>query len=206
MNLELIKAHKNVDKLMPYLHLPIQSGSDNILKKMNRKHTVSEYLKIIELVRKYCDDIAISSDFIVGHPGETKEDHHKTLEIINEVKFASSYSFMYSERPGTKSSELDEIVDDNIKKVRLHEIQKSLNHHQFNFNKNMENLCFSILITDKNKNNQYLGRSPYNQSVFLNEENSILKKPNKKFIGSMLNVKIIKSNQNSLSGDFINNA
>ena len=107
MDLNLIKAHKNIKKLMPYLHLPIQSGSDNILKKMNRKHTVSEYLKIIELVRKYCKDIAISSDFIVGHPGETKEDHQKTLDIINEVEFASSFSFMYSSRPGTKSSELD---------------------------------------------------------------------------------------------------
>ena len=206
MDLDLIKAHKNVEKLMPYLHLPIQSGSDNILKKMNRKHTASEYLKIIELVRKYCEDIAISSDFIVGHPGETKEDHQKTLDIINEVKFASSYSFMYSERPGTKSSELDEKVDDNIKKFRLHEIQNRLNHYQLTFNKKMENLDFPILITDKNKNNQFLGRSPYNQTVYLNEETLTVKKPNEKLIGLMLKVKIIKSNQNSLLGNFINNA
>ena len=206
MDLDLIKAHKNVEKLMPYLHLPIQSGSDNILKKMNRKHTASEYLKIIELVRKNCEDIAISSDFIVGHPGETKDDHQKTLDIINEVKFASSYSFMYSERPGTKSSELDEKVDDNIKKFRLHEIQNRLNHYQLTFNKKMENLDFPILITDKNKNNQFLGRSPYNQTVYLNEETLTVKKPNEKLIGLMLKVKIIKSNQNSLLGNFINNA
>ena len=206
MDLDLIKAHKNVEKLMPYLHLPIQSGSDNILKKMNRKHTASEYLKIIELVRKHCEDIAISSDFIVGHPGETKKDHQKTLDIINEVKFASSYSFMYSERPGTKSSELDEKVDDNIKKFRLYEIQNRLNHYQLTFNKKMENLDFPILITDKNKNNQFLGRSPYNQTVYVNDENLVFKKPYKEFIGSIFNVKIIKSNQNSLLGTFKYNA
>ena len=206
MDLNLIKAHKNVEKLMPYLHLPIQSGSDNILKKMNRKHTASEYLKIIELVRKYCDDIAISSDFIVGHPGETKEDHKKTLDIINEIKFASSYSFMYSKRPGTKSSELDKIIDENVKKVRLHEIQNRLNYHQLIFNKSKENLVIPILITDKNKKNQLLGRSPYNQTVYINEENLPTKKNHEKFIGSIINVKIIKSNQNSLLGAFTKNA
>ena len=137
---------------------------------MNRKHTASEYLKIIELVRKYCEDIAISSDFIIGHPGETNEDHKKTLDIINEVKFASSYSFMYSARPGTKSSEIDEIVDENVKKSRLYEIQNRLNHYQLIFNKNMENSIFPVLITDKNKNNQFLGRSPYNQTVYINEK------------------------------------
>ena len=206
MNLDLIKAHKNIKKLMPYLHLPIQSGSDNILKKMNRKHTASEYLKIIELVRKYCDDIAISSDFIIGHPGETKEDHKKTLDIINEIKFASSFSFIYSERPGTKSSELGEIVDENIKKFRLHEIQNRLKYHQLVFNKSKENLVIPILITDKNKNDQLLGRSPYNQTVYINEENLPVKKHHEKFIGSMMNVKIIKSNQNSLLGAFTKNA
>ena len=206
MDLELIKAHKNVYKLMPYLHLPIQSGSDNILKKMNRKHTASEYLKIIELVRKYCDDIAISSDFIVGHPGETNEDHKKTLDIINEVQFASSYSFMYSERPGTKSSEFGEVVDENIKKIRLHQIQNKLNHYQLAFNKNMEGLEFPILITDKNKNNQLLGRSPYNQTIYIDEEELLVKKQQEKLIGSMLDVKIIKSNQNSLLGSFTKNA
>ena len=206
MDLDLIKAHKNVDKLMPYLHLPIQSGSDNILKKMNRRHTASEYLKIIELVRKYCEDIAISSDFIVGHPGETNEDHKKTLDIINEVQFASSYSFMYSERPGTKSSEFGEIVDENIKKFRLYQIQNKLNHYQLAFNRNMEGLKFPILITDENKNNQFLGRSPYNQIVYINKENLQVKKHHEKLIGSMLNVKIIKSNQNSLLGSFTKNA
>ena len=206
MDLDLIKAHKNVTKLMPYLHLPIQSGSDNILKKMNRKHTVSEYLRIIEMVKKYCPDIAISSDFIVGHPGETDEDHKKTLEIINEVKFASSYSFMYSERPGTKSSEFKEIIDENVKRIRLQEVQNRLNHHQLSFNKKMENLNFPILISNKNKKNQFLGKSPYNQTVYIHEEKLQFKKNDQKLIGLMLNVKIIKSNQNSLLGIFSENA
>ena len=206
MDLDLIKAHKNINKLMPYLHLPIQSGSDNILKKMNRKHTSSEYLKIIELVRKYCEDIAISSDFIVGHPGETQEDHKKTLDIINEVEFASSYSFMYSQRPGTKAAKFDDFVDENVKKIRLHEVQNRLNKFQLIFNKKIENSDLPILITDKNKNNQFVGRSPYNQTVYINDNNLPMKKPYKKIIGSMLNVKIIKSNQNSLLGTFTNNA
>ncbi len=206
MDLDLIKAHRDVDKLMPFLHLPIQSGSDEILKKMNRRHTAIDYLKIIELVRKYREDIAISSDFIVGHPGETKEDHKKTLDIINEVKFASSYSFMYSERPGTKSSQIDKKVDENVKKNRLKEIQNRLNHYQLAFNKNMENLDFPILITGKNKNNQFVGRSPYNQNVYINKSDLPIKETNENLIGSVLNVKIIKSNQNSLLGTYFNNA
>ena len=99
MDLKLIETHQKNKKLMPYLHLPIQSGSNNILSKMNRKHTVEDYLKIIEKVKEYRPDIAISSDFIVGFPGETDQDHRKTLKLINEVKFASSYSFKYSPRP-----------------------------------------------------------------------------------------------------------
>ena len=158
------------------------------------------------MVRKYREDIAISSDFIVGHPGETDEDHKKTLDLIKEVQFASSYSFVYSKRPGTKSSEIDETVDENIKKMRLYEIQNSLNHYQLIFNKRAENSKFPILITDKNTNNQFLGRSPYNQTVYVNEESLPVTKYPKKFIGSMLDVRIIKSNQNSLLGVFRNNA
>ena len=94
--MELIKAHKNVEKLMPYLHLPIQSGSDNILKKMNRKHSVKDYLKIIEKVREYRPDIAVSSDFIVGFPGETEEDFERTLDLVKQVEFVFFYFFFYS--------------------------------------------------------------------------------------------------------------
>ena len=113
---------------------------------------------------------------------------------------------MYSERPGTKSSEFGEIVDENIKKTRLHQIQNKLNHYQLAFNKNMEGLELPILIADKNKNNKFLGKSPYNQTVYINEENLPVKKYREKLIGSMLNVKITKSNQNSLLGSFTKNA
>ena len=112
---------------------------------------------------------------------------------------------MYSERPGTKSSELDDNVEYNLKKTRLYEIQNILNHYQLAFNKKMENLDFPVLITDKNKNYQFLGRSPYNQPVYINEETLPVKKPHEKFIGSIFNIKIIKSNQNSLLGNFTNN-
>ena len=206
MDLDLIKAHKYVDKLMPYLHLPIQSGSDKILRKMNRRHTTNQYLKIIELVKRYREDIAISSDFIIGHPDETEDDHKKTLAVIDEVKFSSSYSFVYSERPGTKSSELNNNVDDKIKKKRLYEIQNRLSHFQLDFNKKMENLIFPILITDKNKNNQLVGRSPYNQSVYINEHNLPSKYNNVGLIGKMMNVKIEVANQNSLLGTLIDYA
>ena len=112
---------------------------------------------------------------------------------------------MYSKRPGTKSAELKEIHD-NVKKIRLQEVQSLLNHHQLIFNKKMENLNFPILISDKNKNNQYLGRSPYNQTVYIYEQNLPVKKHDQKLIGSISNVKIIKSNQNSLLGTFSKNA
>ena len=200
MDIDLIKAHKDVDKLMPYLHLPIQSGSDKILKKMNRRHTSKQYLKIIELVRKYCPDIAISSDFIIGHPGEDEEDHKKTLEIINEVKFSSSFSFIYSERPGTKSSDMNDLIDNDIKKARLIEIQNLLKKYQLTFNKSFDNKKIPVLISNFNKKNQLVGRSPYNQLVCIHE-NSLNKNPTlSNFIGNKHYIRISKSNQNSLEG------
>ena len=200
MDIDLIKAHKNVDKLMPYLHLPIQSGSDKILKKMNRRHTSKQYLKIIELVRKHCPDIAISSDFIIGHPGEDEEDHKKTLEIINEVKFSSSFSFIYSQRPGTKSSDMKDQIDKNIKKARLFEIQNLLKKYQFQFNKSFEDKKFPVLISNINKKNQLVGRSPYNQLVRIHENSLNKKSILSTFIGNKNEVRISKSNLNSLEG------
>ena len=111
MDLELIEAHRDIEKLMPYLHLPLQSGSDNILKLMNRKHKVDDYLKIIEKVRNYIPNIAISGDFIIGFPGETDKDHDATIKIIKEVKFSQAYSFKYSVRPGTPAAVFFNQVD-----------------------------------------------------------------------------------------------
>ena len=167
---------------------------------MNRRHTSKQYLKIIELVRKYCPDIAISSDFIIGHPGEDEEDHKKTLEIINEVKFSSSFSFIYSQRPGTKSSDMKDQIDKNIKKARLFEIQNLLKKYQFQFNKSFEDKKFPVLISNINKKNQLVGRSPYNQLVRIHQNSLNKKSILSTFIGNKNEVRISKSNLNSLEG------
>ncbi len=207
IDIELLNAHKNVEKLMPYLHLPIQSGSDNILKKMNRKHTVKDYLKIIEKVREFRPDIAISSDFIIGFPGESSEDHEKTIKLINEVKFSSSYSFKYSPRPGTPSALFSDQIDESIKKERLLQIQELLKIHQIKFNKETINKKMNILIAEKNKKNQFVGKSPYNQTVIIENvlnpkfQKETIKENNEKcYVGEIKNVKIIKAFQNSLEG------
>ncbi|MAQ07279.1 MAG: tRNA (N6-isopentenyl adenosine(37)-C2)-methylthiotransferase MiaB [SAR116 cluster bacterium] len=205
MDLKLIETHQKNKKLMPYLHLPIQSGSNNILSKMNRKHTVEDYLKIIEKVKEYRPDIAISSDFIVGFPGETDQDHRKTLKLINEVKFASSYSFKYSPRPGTPSADFEKQVDEKIKNSRLQELQGKLKKHQLVFNQKSVNSKMSILILYKNKKNQYIGKSPYNQTVIIDEKlesNQIFLNRCKKVVGQIIDVRITNSFQNSLEGEF----
>ncbi len=205
MDLKLIETHQKNKKLMPYLHLPIQSGSNNILSKMNRKHTVEDYLKIIEKVKEYRPDIAISSDFIVGFPGETDQDHRKTLELINEVKFASSYSFKYSPRPGTPSADFEKQVDEKIKNSRLQELQGKLKKHQLVFNQKSVNSKMNILILYKNKKNQYIGKSPYNQTVIIDEKlesNQIFLNRCKKVVGQIIDVRITNSFQNSLEGEF----
>ncbi len=200
VDIELLEAHKNNDKLMPYLHLPIQSGSDKILKKMNRKHTSYDYLKIIEKVRKFKPDIAISSDFIIGFPGETDEDHSDTKEIIKNVKFSSSYSFKYSVRPGTTSEDYINNVDERTKQIRLFEIQNLIKKYQFNFNLNTVNTKMKILISNINKKEQFTGKSPYNQTFILEDEK--LKCMELK-IGDIISVKIVRANQNSIVGKFV---
>ena len=144
MDIELIKAHRDIDKLMPYLHLPIQSGSDNILKSMNRKHTANQYMKIIDKIRYYNPNIAISGDFIVGFPGETEKDHQLTLQLIKQVNYAQAYSFKYSKRPGTSGSILPNQVDENVKEYRLYEIQELLRYQQISFNKKTVNSSFKV--------------------------------------------------------------
>ncbi len=201
MNLKLIETHQNNKKLMPYLHLPIQSGSDKILSKMNRKHSVDDYLKIIDKVRKYKPDIAISSDFIVGFPSETDLDHKKTLELIDKVKFASSFSFKYSARPGTPSANLNDHVDEQVKNQRLQELQLALKRHQFAFNQKCINSKMRVLILEKNKKNQFIGKSPYNQTVVLEEKNNFnpeLLKKLKNVVGQMIDLRITNAFQNSL--------
>ena len=197
MDIELIKSHRDNKKLMPYLHLPVQSGSDNILKMMNRKHSVKEYLNIVEKVRDYNPKIAISGDFIVGFPGETDKDHLSTLNLVKQVNYAQAYSFKYSKRPGTPGSILPNHVNEDIKNSRLYEVQELLRSQQLSFNTKTINSTIKVLVLKKGKkNNQYIGRSPFNQSVYFSSKNESL-------IGSFIDLYITEAFQNSLTGNIV---
>jgi len=199
MDLELLEAHRDIKKLMPYLHLPVQSGSDKILKLMNRKHTSLEYIKVIEKVRYYKPDIAISGDFIIGFPGETDKDHQATIDLIREIKYSQAYSFKYSIRPGTPAGSFDDHVDENLKKLRLQEVQELLRVQQMQFNKKCINLNLKVLVLrNGKKNGQYLGRTPYNQSIYFNSEH-------KDLIGSIVTIEVTDAFQNSLTGKIKHN-
>ena len=195
MDIELIKSHRDNKKLMPYLHLPVQSGSDNVLKMMNRKHTAKEYLKIIEKVRDYKPEIAISGDFIVGFPGETEKDHMLTLRLIKEVNYSQAYSFKYSKRPGTPGSVFFDHVNEETKNTRLYEVQELLRSQQLSFNKKSVNSTMKVLVLKKGKKtDQYIAKSPFNQSVYFSSKNESL-------IGSIINLNITDAFQNSLTGN-----
>src|SRR4051794_4767956 len=135
MSEELIAAHGEVGKLMPYLHLPVQSGSNRILKAMNRSHSVETYLASIEKMRAARPDIAVSGDFIVGFPGETEADFEATLNIVDEVRYAAAYSFKYSARPGTPAAAMEDQIPRQVMDERLHRLQERINVHQLAFNK-----------------------------------------------------------------------
>ncbi len=186
----LINAHADNPKLMPFLHLPIQSGSDQILKKMNRKHTTDDYLKIVDKIRNIRPDIAISSDFIVGFPDETDKDFENTMNFIEKVKFVIAYSFTYSPRPGTPSQHKDNI-ELSVKKARLSALQSLLAQQQVTYNKSFLNKDMEVLFEKEGRyENQFIGRTIYNQSTFINSKEKILNK--------ILNVKIINSTNYSL--------
>ena len=199
MDIELLEAHRDIKKLMPYLHLPVQSGSDKILKLMNRKHTSLEYMKVIEKVRYYKPDIAISGDFIIGFPGETDKDHQATIDLIREIKYSQAYSFKYSIRPGTPAGSFDDHVDENLKKLRLQEVQELLRFQQMEFNKKFINSTLKVLVLrNGKKNGQYLGRTPYNQSIYFNSEH-------KDLISSIVTIEVTDAFQNSLTGKIKDN-
>lgn len=172
---ELFDAHANVDKLMPMLHLPVQSGSDKILSAMNRKHNIATYLKTIDRLTKIRSNIAFSSDFIIGYPGETDEDFRGTLNIIREVEFAQCYSYKYSPRPGTPAFALSNQVLENVKSERLHEVQQLVEFYQNKFNNKFLNTKLEILFERKGKHpGQLIGRSPHMQSVFADANESLI--------------------------------
>ncbi len=192
---DLIECYKNSKKLMPFVHLPIQSGSDRILKMMNRKHTVNYYLNIYEKLIKINPDIKFSSDFIIGYPGETDNDFKETLKLINKIKFINSFSFIFSPRPGTKAAEL-EITDKDELKKRLITIQEKLFSNQKELNKSLEGKTLDVLVENKlNNQNKYFGRNKFLNSVIFDG--------NESHIGKLIKVNIEKSNQNSLFGKVI---
>ncbi len=191
----LIAAHGEVDKLMPYLHLPVQSGSDAILKAMHRSHTVDSYLKTLEKVRAARPDIAISGDFIVGFPGESDEDFTATLSIVDAVRYASAYSFKYSARPGTPAASMEGAVAPEVMDDRLQRLQARLAEHSLAFNRATIGKDIRILIDRKGRlPGQMIGKSPWLQSVFVETDATL---------GNMLDVTVTKALPNSLGGVMI---
>jgi tRNA-2-methylthio-N6-dimethylallyladenosine synthase len=189
----LIQAHRDIPKLMPFLHLPVQSGSDEILAAMNRQHTASYYMKIIEKLRNVRQDMAFSSDFIVGYPGETDADFKSTLELIKSVEFAQSYSFKFSARPGTPAADLKGQIPEELKKERLSELQDLLDKQQRAFNLSCLNLELPVLLEREDKDKQKIsGRTPYMQWVNIQK--------NQECIGELSNVIITQDYAKSLSG------
>jgi tRNA-2-methylthio-N6-dimethylallyladenosine synthase len=192
MNDALIAAHGEIEKLMPYLHLPVQSGSDRILKAMNRSHSVESYLRTIEKVRSARPDIAISGDFIVGFPGETDADFEATLQIVDEVRYASAYSFKYSARPGTPAAGMDGQVPPEVMDERLQRLQSRIARHQLAFNSSTVGIDTQVLIERRGKYpGQMIGRSPWLQSVHVETDAGP---------GTILDVTLAAAGPNSMSG------
>ena len=194
---DLIDCYSTGKKLMPFVHLPIQSGSNRMLELMNRKHTVDDYIKVYEKLKKINKEIEFSSDFIIGYPGETKKDFEDTYNLIKKIKFINSFSFIFSPRPGTIASKL-KMIDENIAKVRLNLIQKELFNNQIEMNKSMRNNIIDVLVENKmKKQNKFFGRNKYiSPVIFDGTENNI---------GKIVKVKIQTSNQNTLFGSVYNN-
>ena len=193
---ELFNVHADIPKLMPFLHMPIQSGSDKILKNMNRKHTRDDYLRMIDKFRNARPDMAFSSDFIVGYPGETDKDFEDTMKIVREVGYSQCYSFKYSPRPGTPGSALDTQVPEEIKAERLYMLQELIREKQLEFNRNCEGKTLPVLFEKDGKfENQIIGKSPYLQSVYVETTENLH--------GKIIDVKITEAGQNSLTGKVI---
>ncbi|HKX92911.1 MAG TPA: tRNA (N6-isopentenyl adenosine(37)-C2)-methylthiotransferase MiaB [Sphingomicrobium sp.] len=189
---DLIAAHGEVEELMPYLHLPVQSGSNRILKAMNRSHTTETYLAILDRMRASRPDIALSGDFIVGFPGETEEDFEATLGIVDAVCYASAYSFKYSARPGTPAATMEDQIPREIMDERLHRLQERINAHQLAFNRSKVGVDTQILIERPGKlDGQMVGRSPWLQSVHVETDAAP---------GDIVDVALIAAGPNSMSG------
>jgi tRNA-2-methylthio-N6-dimethylallyladenosine synthase len=189
---DLIAAHAEVPQLMPYLHLPVQSGSDRILQAMNRRHTRADYLRTIEKLRCARPDIAFSSDFIVGFPGETEDDFRDTLRLMSEVGFAGAYSFKYSPRPGTPAADMEQLPE-AVKDERLQHLQDDIERHQAAFMARCVGMTFDVLFERPGRHpGQIVGRSPYLQPVPVMGPTSL--------IGEIAPVTVVEVRTNSLFG------
>jgi len=193
MSGELIAAHAELPQLMPYLHLPVQSGSDRILRLMNRKHGRAGYLELIDRIRAARPDMAMSGDFIVGFPGETERDFEDTLDLVRRVNYASAFSFIYSPRPGTPAATMAAQVEPEVARERLHRLQALLLEQQVAFNASQAGKVLPVLFEKKGRHGrQAIGRSPYLQSVHVEDADQL--------IGRIVPVEIIRGQQNSLTG------
>ena len=193
MSDDLIEVYKNSKKLMPLVHLPVQSGSDKILDHMNRKHTVSDYYEIYDRLKQINPNIQFSSDFIIGYPGEEEADFQATFELIKKIKFINSYSFIFSPRPGTVAADL-KLVDKKISMERLEKIQNQLYENQIYMNKSLENNTINVLVENLTEDKtQVFGRSEYMTSVIFNGK--------KEDVGKIVSVKINKYNRSTLFGE-----
>ena len=193
MSDDLIEVYKYSKKLMPLVHLPVQSGSNKVLDLMNRKHTISEYYKIYDRLKEINPNIQFSSDFIIGYPGEEEEDFNSTFELIQKIKFINSYSFIFSPRPGTVAADL-KLIDKKISMERLEKIQSQLYDNQMRMNRSLEDKTINVLVENlTDDKTQVFGRSEYMTSVIFNGK--------KDDIGKIVAVKINKSNRSTLFGE-----
>ncbi|MFN3228501.1 MAG: tRNA (N6-isopentenyl adenosine(37)-C2)-methylthiotransferase MiaB [Asticcacaulis sp.] len=196
MSDDLITAHADLSALMPYLHLPVQSGSDKILRAMNRKHTAQSYIDLIARIRDARPDMAISGDFIVGFPGETDADFEATLELVRQVRYASAFSFKYSRRPGTPAAAMPQQVDEAVADARLQTLQALLIDQQQAFKADLVGQILPVLFEKRGRlGEQAIGRSPYLQSVFVEDAAPL--------IGQIIPVRITGVSNNSLSGALV---
>jgi tRNA-2-methylthio-N6-dimethylallyladenosine synthase len=192
----LIAAHRDIDKLMPYLHLPVQAGSDRILKAMNRRHTTDDYLRLVERIRTARPDLALSGDFIVGFPGETDADFEATLQLIGDVGYAQAFSFKYSPRPGTPGAERTDQIEESVKSERLHRLQALLSDQQAAFARDCVGRDIDLLLEKPGRHpGQLIGRSPWLQPVIVDANSSQ--------IGDIIAVRITRAGPNALFADRI---
>ncbi len=192
---DLIDIYKNSKKLMPLVHLPVQSGSDKVLNLMNRKHSIKTYLEIFNRLKKINQNIEFSSDFIIAYPGEEQNDFEETIELINEIKFINSYSFIFSPRPGTVAANLN-LINKQISMERLKIVQQRLFDNQINMNKKLENSIISVLVENRTDDKSKLfGRSEYMTPVLFSGNDNL--------IGNIVKIRVKNSNRNTLFGEAV---